>query len=239
MENKKGNGVFSDEDRLEAIRIKKMRQGLLPDTENEEYLRQKEKESQRPVSISEKGANFWYHYKWTVIVVSFLVIVGAFLIFQALTTEKYDTTVIFCTHTYFSSQQIGELEKELEDAFGDLNGDGKTDIAVFQARYHTGDNETQDYEASMQARVMAEIANGENCIFIAEKPFFESFCDKNVFAELESGVYGYSVKDAGLLKSAAFDGIRDDCYVALRVYLEGSDKDRYETQKNAVLSLIK
>ncbi len=229
----------------EAIRLKKIKQGLIPDTENEAYLREKEEKEKAPVTLEEKWNNFWYHYKWTVIVVSFAVIAGAFLVYQAVTREKYDTTLLLGTYTYYSDAQLKEITESFEKYMPDADKNGEVNVGIFQAKYigENSDDEPTGYEGSMHARIMSEITSGENCIFILEKELLDSLSEKGVFADLkelsitEENTFGICLKDSDLLSMKDFGETRDNLYIALRVYKEGTDKEAYKAQTDALSKL--
>ena len=235
--------MLDDSDRAEEIRIKKMKQGLIDNTENEQYVKEKEEAEKIPVSFKEKLSNFWYHYKWTVIVVGFFIVGGAILTFQSIFAERYDTTVLLCSHTYYEESVIENLSIKLADYIDDIDKDGKKSIGVFQAYYKEESNvEVTDYEKSLQARIMAEITSGENCIFIMEKALLDDLASKGAFVDLREtlsltetdAVYGVNIKDSRLFANQSFDKTKDDYYIALRVYKEGTSKEAYQSQLDAV-----
>ena len=232
-------------DREEEIRLKKIRQGLIPDTENEAYLKEKEEKEKAPVTLEEQWSIFWYHYQWTVLVVGFAVIAGAFLIYQGATREKYDTTLLLCTYTYYSETELKEISEGFEKYMPDFDENGEVNVGIFQAKYLTEgtEDEATGYEGSMHARIMSEISAGENCVFILEKELLDALSEEGVFADLsEVGVtkestYGISLKDSELLSSKAFEKTRDNLYIALRVYKKGTDVENYNAQKEALSKL--
>lgn len=247
-EDNKRYDMLGGDDRDEAIRIKKIKQGLIPDEESENYQREKAEREARPVSLEEKWNNFWYHYKATVIIVGFLIVSVLFLTLQGLTKEKYDTTVLLCSYSYYDDTTINAFSKDFAKYMVDTDGNGEVNIGVFQANYSApGDVPDQGgYEQALQTRIMAEIVDGENCIFILHKQFLDKFAEKEVFADLrtligakgDEPVYGISLADSNLLKGKAFEKDRDNYYVAIRVYKEGTEQQKYKAQANAIKALV-
>ncbi len=239
--------MLDSTDRDEAIRLKKVRQGLIPDTENEAYLKEKAEKEKTPVTLEEKWSNFWYHNKWTVLVVGFAVIAAAFLTYQGITREKYDTTLLLGTYTYYSEAQLEEISEKFEKYMPDADKSGEVNVGIFQARYLTEEteNEATGYEGSMHARIMSEITSGENCIFILEKELLDALSQNGVFADLgELGIssestYGVSLKDSDLFSSDSFKETSDNLFVALRVYKKGTDEEHYKHQLTALENLLK
>ena len=76
-------------------------------------------------------SNFWYHHKWTVIIVTFflsiLVIVGV----QMLTRVKYDSTLTFAGNYSLTSDAQSKIAYDLESIMGkDMNGDGEKRVSI-------------------------------------------------------------------------------------------------------------
>ena len=239
--------MLDSTDRDEAIRLKKIRQGLIPDTENENYLREKEEKEKAPVTLEEKWSTFWYHNNWTVLAVSFAGIAGSFLLYQGITRERYDTTLMLGTYTYYSEEQLEEIADGFKKYMSDADKNGEINVGIFQAKYisENSDDEQTGYEGSMHARIMSEITSGKNCVFILEKELLDALSEKGVFADLstlsitDNSAFGVCLKDSRLLSSKEFDDTRDNLYIALRVYKEGTDKEAYEAQKEALSKLLK
>lgn len=247
MEEKKYD-MLASSDREEEIRIKKIRQGLIPDIEGEKYQQEKAERDAVPATLEEKWNNFWYHNKVTVFIVGFIILAVGFLTFQGLTKEVYDTTVLFCTFSYYDDQTLGELSENIEKSMTDTDGNGEVNVGIFQASY-TAPGETIEqtgFEQALQSRILAEIYSGENCIFIVEKEYMEYLSENEVFADLrilagvesDKAVYGVSIADTPLLKNKSFDKNRDNFYIAIRGYKEGTDKKSYDAQVNAVKAII-
>lgn len=247
MEEKRYD-MISSSDREEEIRIKKIKQGLIPDTESEKYQREKEERENAPVTLEEKWKNFWYHNKVTVFIVGFIVISVAFLTIQSIFKEVYDTTVLFCTYSNYEDGSLQKLSEDLEKVIPDMDGNGEVNVGVFQASYTApGETPTQDgYEQALQSRIMAEIYSGENCIFISQKEYMDYLAENDVFADLRDvlglegnePIYSVSIADAPILKDKAFDKERDNFYIGIRVYKEGTDKKSYNAQVKAVKAII-
>ena len=253
--------MLSDNARQEEIRLKKIRQGLIADTENEEYLKKKEQEKYVPMSFKEKISNFWYHYKWTTLVVSMIVVAVAVFAVQLLTRTNYDTTVILGTYgnlieresetgkdasyyVSYSQEALDSISNEFNKYVADINDNGAVDVAIFQARYlQEGiEGDSTGYQSALQAAIMARIADGSDCIYILEKDILDTLSGRGVFTDLnkpfgmrsEDAVFGLPVSQLGILKNEEFSSARDNLYIAVRVYKDGIDKALYDAQLNAV-----
>ncbi|MBE6788104.1 MAG: hypothetical protein E7539_00375 [Ruminococcaceae bacterium] len=238
--------MLDNSDRAEAIRIKKLKQGVIANTDNEEYQKEKNLREQAPVSFLDKVKNFWYHYKSVVIIGSVLGVILVFLLLQGINKEVYDTTIMLHTNTYYSDGDLAIIADAFSDYIDDLDGDDKVNIGILQSKQVTDDSETVlGFEGAMQARMTAEIASGKNCIFIVEKDLVNGLTEKGVFADLRDilpieaseAVYSVPLKDSKLLKNEAFKNVRDKYYLSVRVYKEGTDRDKYNGQVEALKRL--
>ena len=64
--------------------------------------------------------NFWYHYKWTVIVVAFFVAVAVVGIVQMVNRPQYDTSVCLASPYKMNKEELTEEQKaELKEKFGE------------------------------------------------------------------------------------------------------------------------
>ena len=60
--------------------------------------------------------NFWYHYKWTVIVVAFFLFVGIVCLVQCSGRESADLTVTYAGGFVFNEEERAALSNALESA---------------------------------------------------------------------------------------------------------------------------
>lgn len=244
MPNDNKYDMLDDTARQEELHLKKIRQGIIEDTSNEEYLKEKKQKEEAPVTLSEKVSNFWFHYKWATIGTLVAAIIVISFTIQALNTVKYDTTVLLCTHAFYSEDTILEVSDKLADYVSDINENGKIDVGVFQANYRPSGEEENftGYQNSLMSRIMVEIASGENCIFIVDDEMLTSLCEKGVFADLrdvlsiasDREVYGIDISNSDILSDSEFKDAKLSYKIAIRVYKEGTDKETYNAQVEAV-----
>lgn len=247
MEEKRYD-MLSSSDREEEIRIKKIKQGLIPDTENQQYQKEKEERENTPMTLEEKWKNFWYHNKVFVFIFGFIILFGGIFTIQSIFKEVYDTTVLFCTYSYYDDATLQKMSGNLEKVMPDMDGNGEVNVGLFQASYTAPGKIPSDtnYEQALQSRVMAEIYTGENCIFISQKEYMDFLVGNEVFADLrdvlglegDKPIYSVSIADTPLLSDKVFDEERDNFYIAIRIYKEGTDKKNYDAQVKAVKAII-
>lgn len=94
-----------------------------------------------------KGAfwpNFWFRYKWYVIIISAFVLIFTVFLIQGLNTKKYDVGVLYAGPTYVVDIQ-NDIANAFKDFAKDANGDGEKYVLVSTNVYM---NEEQQIEAA-------------------------------------------------------------------------------------------
>ena len=80
---------------------------------------------------AKKLTNFWYHNKWTVIIVTFFALTLIVVAVQMLTKVKYDSTVTISGPDFVNSESIYYISNDLSEALrSDINGDGKRTVSI-------------------------------------------------------------------------------------------------------------
>lgn len=125
-----------------------------------------------PTTPGEKWENFWYHHKWKVIIIGFLAIALGVILWQTLTVDRADYTVLMTTKYAYSTQQLDALEKELARYGDDLDGDGKVEVEVLNCYLGAADATT--YYANHQA-LEAHLVAGDVMLFLWEPEYYSSF----------------------------------------------------------------
>ena len=102
--------------------------------------------------------NFWYHYKWTVIVVAFFVTVAIVGIVQMVGRPSYDTSVCLASPYKMNKEERAELEKLIiRICPEDFNGDGEKLINIVE--YQIFSEEEFESEAERYEEMTDENGN--------------------------------------------------------------------------------
>lgn len=92
--------------------------------------------------------NFWYHYKWTVIVVAFFATVLVVCTVQMVSKPSYDTHMVLGSPYLMDNEERADFEKLLSDMCPeDFNGDGKKQVSL--TVYHIYSD--AEYEAEKES----------------------------------------------------------------------------------------
>ncbi len=184
----------AEQERLlrEKRELLKLKQGLIEESDVvEDYQISHDYKELHGV---EKAENFWYHYKWHVIVITLVVIFVGFMVYQTATREKRDLYVLAISTTSESGIYLksAEIEKVLERYCPDFDGNGYVHVGVnfinrassvitdsdnykFTAELYTGDSQLYLADSGI-IDVITEIADGEIEFFV---DFSEQYPDNN------------------------------------------------------------
>lgn len=106
--------------------------------------------------------NFWYHNKWTVIVVTFFVAVALIGIVQLVTRPKYDTSVCLASTYRMDKTERAELEKLLIRLCPeDFNGDGEKLVNMVEYQIYS----EEEFLAEAESYAAVTDAEGETDSF--------------------------------------------------------------------------
>lgn len=167
-------------------------------------------------AVKAKLDNFWYYYKWYVIVGAFVVIAAALLITQSCSREKSDGCVYYAGEIFFTEAQATKLEEAFESAMrSDPNGDGKKKLQLITQVILSGDKQAQAmheareeeedgtfvYAGDVQQNKKdhyEQMAYGEAVICLLDRAFFEEARDAGRLATFEEAL--------GFTPEGALDG---------------------------------
>lgn len=149
--------------------------------------------------------NFWYHYKWTVIIVAFFVTVAVVGIVQMVNRPQYDTSVCLASSYKMNKEERADMEALLERICPeDFNGNGEKLVNVTEYQVYSEEEilaEMERYEAMTdeegnpdQFQINRKFNVDENNNFIA----FTKTCETSVYI-LSPYLYGI-LKDGNRLK---------------------------------------
>lgn len=125
---------------------------------------------QEPTTPRGKLANFWYHYKWHTLGVTFLLVVLIVVFTQMLTRNTPDYRVLLLTERAYTPQEVDALELLLAPYGEDLDGDGTVEIHVTNCML--GEQVQQQYNSNIQM-FQANLMAGDVMCFIWDQKTYE------------------------------------------------------------------
>lgn len=163
--------------------------------------------------------NFWYHYKWTVIVVIFFVSVLTVAIVQFATRPEYDIHIVYAGYYRMDTAERARFEDTINGICPrDFNGNGEKlvnirDFQIYseqemleeQSRYETESDRfeiNRKYNADEFNSFSNYALTGDSSIYIISPSLYENLKSANRLAPL-SDLY----PDGNLPEGALEDGI--------------------------------
>lgn len=185
--------------------------------------------------------NFFYHYKWEVLIVVCVIVVIAVLIPQFITREEYDASVLFTGPAFLDADQNASIES----AFRQIAGSGKNgekskvqliDMTAFTAKQAKELVDSGRYSSSILAPYIennitnsfqTQVFAGEASICLFDSHWYDIVKTSDGFVTLEE-ILGYTpdgaideysiyLKDTEFGQYfSAFDALPDDTILCMR-----------------------
>lgn len=167
-----------DEERLlrERRELLKLKQGII---EESEIIPQDEPEEKPKLTGTKAVENFFYHYKWYVIVIAFFTVVFGYMIVQTITREKPDLNVAVISSSVDSGiyPKLDDIERALERYCPDFDDNGYVHVRVNYIDLNTASGNVEYIDTNRQKFQSIELFGGESQLWL---------CDYGVIEELYS-----------------------------------------------------
>ncbi len=204
--------------------------------------------------------NYWYHYKWTTIVVLFFALVIGIGVYQMAAKEDYDTQIIYAGPVLLiqEDQMTGINEAFRAVMPGDYNEDGKKSLIIhdfailsdeqYQQKLEEAEKEGEGGIAfdpttrtSYISNIMTLYSTGESSVSLLDPYVYNTFRRQDAYSKL-ADVLGekpaYAVDDYAVrLKDTPFgqyfdalDVLPDDTLLCFRKPSELSTSDAVKAQ---------
>ncbi len=134
--------------------------------------------------------NFWYHYKWPVIIGAFFVVVLTICITQMVNRSHYDMYVRYVGDAEITNTQYNDILSSLGKMKYDSNGDGKVEANFAKVAYVSDDKNPYKNDINKNAKeVMTGMLVQPYYIYIMDVQAYELYKGKETFAALNQ-VFG-------------------------------------------------
>lgn len=98
--------------------------------------------------------NYWYHYKWPTIIITFFVVLGIMLTVQMINRPEYDQTFLYAGTYRMNSEEYLDYEQLLERVLpDDYDGDGEKSINIMSYQIYS---EEEYYEEASIAEANSD-----------------------------------------------------------------------------------
>lgn len=163
--------AYEEKLRQEKLELMKLKQGMISEEEIEH-----EEEPQKTYTLGEKISNFFYHYKWHVIVGVMAAGLVFFLVRDYVTKERPDVEVMYIATDYDMSYYAGELTPLWSSYTDDYNGDGEqlAKLYYIPAGYENDDLTSMYLAQSDRTKLLGEFQSGTMVMVIGDKESYQS-----------------------------------------------------------------
>lgn len=214
-----------NDDKRELLKLK---QGLIE--ESETIHEEKRPEKYEIHGGKAKVSNFFYHYKWHVIVIAFFALVLTFLIYTTVTREQKDIRVLLTSNDrsvassmYFKTEKI---ELAIEQYCPDFDKNGNIHAEVYYIDM-VADEDTASYYMSNQAKFYGEISVAEAHIFIANRDLIDTeFVGSNEYSDVLVNLSELYPDDPNIIDDY-FYRINGTAFADAAKYVETCPEDMY------------
>lgn len=201
----------------EKVELMKLKNGVIDesDTIKEEH------DEIRKLHGWEKVSNFWYHNKVWILFTAFIASVVIFIVYDTVTREKPDLTVMMIANNGLSLRQ-DELEEFFEKYTDDLNGDGKVHVSVLIMPLDS--NSTSVDQQSYQSKFLAQLQSCESIMVITDSntnPDFLEIMKSDLSKDFPGNPYideyGLSLNFGFLAEEFKFEYMPNDVHLSMRI----------------------
>ena len=144
------------------IELMKLKQGVI---ESSDVVKEVHEE-QPKLTLKQKIEGAWYRSKWLIIFVAVMVFAFGFIMYDTLTAEKIDYTVLVVSSDPGFYYRTTEIEEFFEQYCDDKNGDGKVAVMIYNI---STDYSDPNMATSNQAQLMSQLQSGENVIVLSDE----------------------------------------------------------------------
>lgn len=245
---KKERERLQEEERLREKReLLKLRQGLI---EESELIPQEVPAVEKPTGMK-AVENFFYHYKWYIIVGAIALIIITYLTVQCATREKEDLYVLVVQTTNSSGLYMKQLdiEEALERYCPDFDGNGNVHVAINCINLST-ESGVSEYSDAEQLKFSSEMLTGDSQFWVSddgiiavindfaneEIQFFRDYSEEYPDAAFSEGG-GLRYNSTGLKDATRWASCPDSVGIYVRdIYsnMTGNDDDAQEQRRRAL-----
>ncbi len=206
------------------------------------------------MTFSQKIENFWYHNKFTVIVVGVFVIFMAVSLAQMFSKKSHDANFLYIGTASISFSSQGKLQESAGIFMKeDYNGDGKKSINYKELTV-LDPAKAQDFDKTTYTshqidkvageQFTAELIAGESMIYLADEKYYKIAKEQNLLMPLSESLgnvpdfaideYSVYLKDLDIFYLSGFNKLPSDTVVFVRypVSITQNKKEIEKHQKN-------
>lgn len=201
-------------------------------------------ENQEKLSFKEWCENVWYHYKWPIVLLGFIVIFLIGGLIQSITRHDPDVSFMYIGNGAITADGTNELEATVENIMEDYNGDDVKSVDYLELTALTDEVSGIVYNADENAKVLqrfvVEVAAGDSTIYLVDDYYYNMLLGKEtldvcVLAKLSDVLddadmpettvdeYGVYIKDLAIYQTEGFKQLPESTILCIRRSPEQDD----------------
>ena len=177
---------------------------------------------------------FWFHHKWKLLVIAGVIAVLVYTTIESVGTIKADAYVVVGTDRGMTEANMAPLEEFLEEALGDINGDGVAHVQLellnFSDPTFAGQMQERFYLCATQADYVVYLLNDARSELYtrSEMEYFQPLKDYGITPD-EDNEFRRSLKECPVLQELT---LADDIYLCISDFgaVTHKDADNERTQ---------
>ena len=147
--------------------------------------------------------NFWYHYKWVVIIVTFFLIIGIILTVQLVTRKNYDVYIMYLGDASIPDTKYQDIMDSFEKVADDYNGDGELLLNFSKTGYIADEENPMASSVNSTAiQFMSTMIVQPYYIYLIHADLYEQYKESEVFVPITD-----------LIEDIPSEWLYDDCAV--------------------------
>lgn len=147
--------------------------------------------------------NFWYHYKWVVIIVTFFLIIGIILTVQLVTRKNYDAYIMYLGDASIPDTKYQDIMDSFEKIADDYNGDGELLLNFSKTGYIADEENPMASSVNSTAiQFMSTMIVQPYYIYLIHADLYEQYKESEVFVPITD-----------LIEDIPSEWLYDDCAV--------------------------
>ena len=133
--------------------------------------------------------NYWYHYKWHTIIVSFFLIIGAISITQLFGRVSYDAYLMYVGDETIPDTQYQDIIDSLKKVSKDYNGDGEHHINFSKMSFIS--DEENEMASTVNAGTVQYLSNmvvQPYYIYLMSPEVYDTYKESGIFVPISEVV---------------------------------------------------
>ncbi|MBR1862605.1 MAG: hypothetical protein IJ806_00775 [Ruminococcus sp.] len=180
--------------------------------------------------------NFWYHYKWVVLISVFVVAVVGYITYTEIKRERADLTIMMIANNDLS-QRSQELEEFFEKYTDDLDGNGYVHVDVISIPMNPNDDALMQNANS--SKFFAQVQAGDAMIVITDSNTEETYMsvmDPTLSEIFPGNKYiderGFSFDSEVMAQELKYENMPNDVHMSIRYPTATMDFNEKEAKEN-------